>query len=335
VTGRLSDARTKFDRALTLSRQTADVVNQATALIYGAELESWEGYYARAAELYDEGIRLGRAHNIVATLEGMFMSGVNFTGQGAYDRALAIFDEGLTLAERVGDENYTPRYLNSIGWLHIECGDLDRARELNQRAAEGGRQRGDHESFANAELNLGDIALLKGDLALASEYLEGVLRLVRAPSTSEWMRWRYSMHLFASLAELELARGDLDGARGHADECLERASRTWSRKYLVKGWRLRGELSLARRHWDDAEDALRQALVVAQSIDNPSQLWKTHVALGRLGAERQRPELVRHAWQAARDAVDRVNEKLCHPGLRATFASSPLIRQVLGFEPPS
>jgi len=335
VTGRLDDARKKFDRALALSRQAADVVNQATALVYGAELESWEGHYARAAELYDEGIRLGRAHNILATLEGMFMAGVNFTGAGAYDRALATFDEGLTLAERVGDENYTPRYLNSIGWLHIECGDLDRARELNQRAAEGGRQRGDHESFANAELNLGDIAMLKGDLAAAREYLEGVLRLVKAPSTSEWMRWRYSMHLFASLGELALANGNLDGARGCADECLERATRTRSRKYLVRGWRLRGELALARRHWDDAEQALRQALSVAESIGNPTQLWKTHAALGRLATARQHPELARQAWLAARQVIDRVRENLQHPQLRTSFTSSPMIREALRLESES
>ena len=334
MTGRLADARTKFDHALTLSRRTADVVNQATALIYGAELESWEGHYARATELYDEGLRLGRAHNILATLEGMFMSGVNFTGQGAYDRALTIFDEGLALAERVGDENYTPRYLNSIGWLHIECGDLDRARELNQRAADGGRQRGDHESFANAELNLGDIALLTGDLVSAREYLEGVLRLVRAPSTSEWMRWRYSIHLFASLGELALARGDLDEARGHANECLERATRTRSRKYLVKGWRLHGELALARRRWDDAEHALRQALEVAQSIDNPTQLWKTHVALASLGTGRHRRDLAQQEWEAARQVINRIRDNIRHPGLSTSFSSSPIIHKVLESEPP-
>jgi tetratricopeptide (TPR) repeat protein len=328
VTGRLDDARTKFDRALALSRQTADVVNQATALVYGAELESWEGHYARAAELYDEGVRLGRAHNILATLEGMFMSGVNFTGQGAYDRALAIFDEGLTLAERVGDENYTPRYLNSIGWLHMECGDLERARELNQRAAEGGRKRGDHESFANAELNLGDIALLKGDLALARDYLEGVLRLVRGLSTSEWMRWRYSMHLFASLGELALARGDSDTARGHADECLERATRTRSRKYIVKSWRLRGELALARRHGDDAEHALRQALEVAQSIDNPTELWKTHAALGRLYAALRLPEASSKAYRSAVKVVDRIKASVDDPKLAETLATAPRFREL-------
>jgi hypothetical protein len=49
----------------------------------------------------------------------------------------------------------------------MECGDQGRAIELNRRAAEGGRVRGDHESIANAELNLGDIFLSQGDLVLA------------------------------------------------------------------------------------------------------------------------------------------------------------------------
>ena len=335
VTGRLTEARVKFDRALILSRQTADVANQATALVYGAELESWEGHYARAAELYDEGIRLGRAHNILATLEGMFMSGVNFTGQGAYDRALAIFDEGLTLAERVGDENYTPRYLNSIGWLHMECGNLDRARELNERASVGGRNRGDHESFANAELNLGDIALVMGDLPLAREFIEGVHRLVQDPATNEWMRWRYSMHLFASLGELALARGHLAQAREHADECLERATRTRSRKYLVKGWRLRGEIAKARRMWEDADRALREALGVAEFLGNPTQLWKTHVAIGALHSELKRPQEARLAYDAARNVVEQIKSRLRNPGLRTSLESAPFIRRVYELATPA
>ncbi|MGH7263853.1 MAG: hypothetical protein ACREMB_03225 [Candidatus Rokuibacteriota bacterium] len=329
IAGRLAEARTKFDRALALSRQANDVVNQAGALVFGAEIEGWEGHFARAAQLYDEGIRLGRAHNVlVPVLEGMFMSGVNFTGQGTYDSALDILEEGLGLAERVGDENYTPRYLNSLGWLYMECGDLDRARELNQRAAEGGRKRGDHESFANAELNLGDIALLNGDLPLARDYLEGVHRLIEDSATSEWMRWRYSIHLFASLGELALARGDLAGAREHADECVERATRTRSRKYLVKGWRMRGEIATARRMWEDAERALREALAVAEFIGNPIQLWKTHVAVGELHSERKTPDAARQAYGAARNVIERIKSRLHNPGLRASLESAPLIRRV-------
>jgi tetratricopeptide (TPR) repeat protein len=258
----------------------------------------------------------------------MFLSGVNSTGQGAYDRALAILKDGLALAERIGDETYTPRYLNSLGWLHMECGDLDRARDLNQRAAEGGRKRGDHESFANAELNLGDIALLNSDLAVARDYLEGVHRLVHDPATSEWMRWRYSIHLFASLGELALARGDLARASEHADECLERATRTRSRKYLVKGWRLRGEIARARRKWEDADGAFREALAVAKVIGNPTQLWRTHLAVGELSSERKTPVAARQAYEAARDVIARTKAGLQNPGLRASLESAPLVRRV-------
>jgi hypothetical protein len=119
---------------------------------------------------------------------------------------------------------------NTLGWLWMECGDLARAGELNAAAADGARKRGDPETIANPELNLADIFIAKGDLALAGELLEGVHALVRAPSTSEWMRWRYSTHLLASLADLELARGDHAAAQARATECLDLATLAQSRK---------------------------------------------------------------------------------------------------------
>src|SRR4030095_9201915 len=138
--------------------------------------------------------------------EGHFMAGVNLTGMGDYDAALAILQDGLALAQKVGDENYTPRSLNSLGLLYMECGALDRAYELNRLAAVQARKRGDHEMIANAELNLADILLQRGDLALALELLESVQRLIEDPANSGWMRWRYSLHWYASLAEHAGAR---------------------------------------------------------------------------------------------------------------------------------
>jgi tetratricopeptide (TPR) repeat protein len=256
------------------------------------------------------------------------MWAINLTGKGDYDGALAMLEEGLALAEKVGDENYTPRYLNSLGWLYIECGDLDRARELNRRGSEGARKRRDDESIANAELNLGDICLITGDLPLAHEILDGVHRQVKNPATSEWMRWRYSIHLFASLAELQLARGDLAKARDLADHCLELATRTNSRKYLVKAWRLKGEVALARRQWDECGAALRQAMHTARAIASPTQLWKTHLAVGRLHNEAKRPDLARSAYREARAVVEQVRAGFRSPELRFSFERTPLVQQV-------
>src|SRR5262249_25562746 len=153
-------------------------------------------------------------------------------------------------------------------------------------------------------------------------------RLVHHPATSDWMKWRYSVHLFSSLGELWLARGEPAKAGEFAAQCLEIATRTNSRKYVVKGWRLLGEIALTRRQWDGAEGWLRQALTLAQAVGNPTQLWKTHLTLGRLYAEARRPDQARQAYQAAREVIERVKVSLQDPGLRASLARSPLFQPV-------
>ena len=86
-----------------------------------------------------------------------------------------LFEEGLALAERVGDINSVPRYLNSLAWLLSECGDYDRALEMFGAAAERARK-WPHavgvEIAAYCEVNRGDVFLDKGDLTLAAEFLE-------------------------------------------------------------------------------------------------------------------------------------------------------------------
>jgi class 3 adenylate cyclase/tetratricopeptide (TPR) repeat protein len=319
--GRLDEARTELERTITISRPLGDVANEAAALIYEAEMPGWEAKFDEAAHLYTAGLQLARAHNVLMPLlEGLFMYGITLTGKGDYDGALALLTEGLALTEKVGDENFVPRYLNSLGWLHLECGDLDRALDLNRQGAAGGQKRGDPEMIANAELNLGDIFLMQGDLVLAQEYLDKVYRLTHDPATSDWMKWRYSMHLFASLGDLWLTRGDLAKAQEYVALCLQGATRTNARKYLIKGWRLQGEIALARQQRDEAEGWLQQALALAQVVGNPTQLWKTHLALGRLHAEVQHPEQERQEYGAAREVIDRLRENLQEPGLRASLA---------------
>jgi tetratricopeptide (TPR) repeat protein len=169
---------------------------------------------------------------------------------------------------------------------------------------------------------------VQGDLTLAQEFLDGVYRLAHNPETNEWMKWRYSTHLFASLGELWLARGEPARAEEFAAQCLEIATRTNSRKYVVKGWRLLGEIALARRQWDEAEKALQQALTIAQVIGNPTQLWKTHLTYGHLYTAIRKPEMAQQSYGAARDVLERVKGSLRDPGLRASLENSPLMRRV-------
>ena len=330
ITGRLDQAKDEIDRALTVSRSGGDVFHQSSLAHSCWTIQELGGRVRGGiSPLMPRPCAIAREHNLlVPLLDGLFAYGLALTGKGDYDAALAMLEEGLALSEKVGNEVWHHRLLNSLGWLYIELGDLDRALDLNRQRAEGARKRGDHEMIANAELNLGDIFLAKGDLVLAQEFLDAVYRLVNDPATSEWMKWRYSIHLFASLGELWLAREDPVQAREFAEQCLELATRTNSRKYLVKGYRLMGEIALARRQWDEAERALRQALTIAQAIGNPTQLWKTHLAYGHLYTAIRKPEMAQQAYGAAREVIERVKGSLRDPGLRASLESSPLMRRV-------
>jgi class 3 adenylate cyclase/tetratricopeptide (TPR) repeat protein len=335
VTGRLAEAAATVERVFAITRASGDVVNRASALVFAAELKHWEDRFAEASAMYAEGMELGRRHNVMgALLEGGFMWGVNLTGHGRYDEAIAVFEEGLALAEKVGDENYTPRYLNSLGRLYFECGDLGRAEDLNRRAAEGARRRRDDESIANADLNLADVVLARGDHVLAREMLEEARHTMNHPATSEWGRWRYSMHLFASLGEAALAAGDLDELRRCADMCLELAVRSHSPKYIIRGWRLRGEFAAVRGDHGGAVRALREALRGAEGTGSPAAQWRTQAALGRILAAHGRPDDAHAAYAAGREVLQGLMRSIHDSRLRVALENDLAIRRVIDLGAP-
>jgi len=130
-----------------------------------------------------------------------------------------------------------------------------------------------------------------------------------------------------------VARGDQDKAREWTDRCLELATRSRAPKNLVKGWRLRGEIALGRRQWDDATAALDRALEIARSLGNPTQLWRTYDALTRLHDARRDPDAARHAARAAREVLEGVRGRLRDERLRAAFDASTAIQRVYRLGP--
>ena len=328
VTERLDEARVELLETFRFSRAVVAHAPEVFALGFVAIQANWEGRYGEAVEKVADAVRVARENGLlVPLLWAVWISGVVAAGKGDYDRALTTLEEHLALCEKVGDEVMSHRVLNTLGWIWTEFGDAARAADVNRRGAEGARKRGDPETLANAELNLCDALLGQGDLVQAKEIAEGVNRLVKDPSTSEWMRWRYSTHLFATMGDIAAARGDHAAAREWADRCLEIATRTHAPKNLVKGWRLRAEIAMARRQWDDAAAALAQALGIARTIGNPTQLWRTYDALTRLHDARREPDAGRRAAAAAREVLDTIKNGLRDERLRAAFEASAAIRR--------
>jgi tetratricopeptide (TPR) repeat protein len=253
---------------------------------------------------------------------------------GEYDAALAAFGEGLTLAEKIGDDAYLARFLNTLGWLRIDCGEFARGIELSERSYEVTNRsaRAGHGTGAERRAfirnNEADALIAQGDLAGAAEALEESLHTVQHPPPSRWMTWRYATHCYASLGQLALLRGDAAQARRMADESLELATPTSSRKYESWAWRVKGESATALHAWDEAEEALRRAHAIAEGIRQPRSTWLCQVALGRLHAARGRREEALGHYRAARALIAALRAGVQDAGLRAGLESSPLIREI-------
>jgi tetratricopeptide (TPR) repeat protein len=335
ITGRLDEAQEEFTQTLAVSRSAGDVLHEALTLGFQGGFKNWAGEFEAAAAIADTALNKARdSNNLLAVTLGYFWKALPLIGKGDYDDARKTVEEGLALTEKMGDEVIYQRLLNISGWLHGELGDFERAIDLNRRCAEGARKRGDPETVANAELNIADVLMVQGDLVVAGELLEGVHRIVEDKAVSEWQKWRYSMHLFAGLGELWLARGDTAKAREFADRCVEQATRTTSRKYVIRGWRLRGEIALARGQWDEADAALRRALEIAQVVRNPTHLWKTHAAFGRLRDEQGKPDEARGAYAAARQTVDGMRARLTSPELKAALDRAAFVKRLAELSAP-
>ena len=335
LNARLDEAEADVGRALAIGRAVGDPNRQALALHFLSLRRSWQGEYRPSLELSEEGIRIAREHHLVIPLlRCLWNEGLAANDLGHHDRALAALGEGLALAEKIGDDAYIPRFLNTVGWLRIECGDYAGGVELSQRSYEltaissrAGHGTGE-ERRAFIRNNQADAWMAQGDLAAAAEALGESHHVVRHPPSSRWMTWRYATHCYAGLGQLAILQGDPERAGRLADQSLEIGLPTRSRKFEAWAWRIKGESATARRAWDEAEDALRRSCTLAEAIGQPRQTWLSHVALGRLDAARGRRDDAAARYRGAWAIITGLRATTREPGLRAGLESSPLIREV-------
>jgi class 3 adenylate cyclase/tetratricopeptide (TPR) repeat protein len=335
LNGRLDASEADVGRALAIARKIGDPSRQALSLHFLALSRSWQGRYQDSLVRSAEGIRIAREHRLVIPLlRCLWNQGVALHELGDHDGALSTLSEGLALAEKIGDDAFIPRYLNTLGWVRIDCGDFAEGIALSERSYEVTAQSSRARAASGAERrafirnNQADALMARGDLGAAAEVLGETHHIVLHPPPSRWMTWRYTVHCYASSGQLALLRGDTDGARRWADQSLERATPTASQKYESWAWRIKGESATMSRAWGDADDALRRALAIAETIEQPRQMWLNQLALGRLQAALGRKDEARERGRAALDAVTTVRARTREPSLRAGLESAPAIREI-------
>ncbi|HWG36566.1 MAG TPA: winged helix-turn-helix domain-containing protein, partial [Terriglobales bacterium] len=182
---------------------------------------------------------------------------------GDWDAALDLYQRALALLHGLDEHEKTGAVLNNMAILEEDQGQLAASARLFEQARQHFAACNDQLNVATALVNLGDVAMARGQLAAAAARYSAALALGRVvnPHGIEYP-------LF-SLAKVRLEQGDPDTARRLALQAL----------------------AVARAR-NPASDAVSQSLLVAGDIS---------AALGDLEGAKQEYQLALGEWQKLND----------------------------------
>jgi class 3 adenylate cyclase len=297
---------------------------------------NWRGEFARAVDLSRAAVfKAAETHDGFQELFSLAFQCLAHLGLGEYREGLAVIADGLGKARERQNLFIQARLTNTLGWFYQEVGDFRRARALDEEAVGLGRAANNSNAEISSLINLGCDLVYTGDIAKGLALLEESKDRVEKHAFGAH-RWRWGNRFAASLAEAFLRAGDLDRAREHAVSCIAQARRTDSRKYVAKGHALLGEIALAAGQRGEAETALREALLGAQSIRYPVLTWQAAHGLGRAlipaegerGVQSRRVEEANAMLQLAADTLAAIAAALPEADQRASLAGWDRVQAV-------
>lgn len=325
IIGQHEPARRFQEQAEGYARLVQDPSTLADSLRLRGVSDIWAGDYPTAERVLSEAQEWAqRGQHAYGRISLYAWLGLAHIEQGHYERARAILDEGLSQAADL-DENLLlqVRLLNMLAYLYGEVGDIDQARQFSRRALETGRRRADDDNFeatCYALLELATQHLREGQVAATAPYIRE-FEVLSARST-DYVRFRYMNRYRLLQAELALALGQFEEALAQSAQTRADAEATGLRKNVAKCRLLEGQALTGLGQVDQAVEALRQAVALADEIGHGSLRWQARLRLAQAAlADQSSAETYREALSL----VEAIAGQLSDPHLLSCFLSSPLV----------
>ncbi|MCA9878448.1 MAG: AAA family ATPase [Thermomicrobiales bacterium] len=315
-----SDEHARAAIELALRAQDADIVSRSLQI--RSILEVWQGQYAVAAEHAQESLRLApQGHDGLTFVGAHWRLGLALGESGRYSEALRVLRRGMENAAEIGERYYLSKLLNTLGWLHLEVGAADMAREWDLRALETVRS-SKLDRVTEAErytlLNLASDELAAGRVLAAAAYLHEFAPL---RDQSDYGRYRYLNRAQLVQADLALAQGDAVSALNAATTAGRLASEMAMRKNLARSHLLTGRALLALRRPREALATLRDGVALADDLGHGRLRWQGRLWLGQgLAATHQDATLT---LLEARQILEELGRAIDEDALRAALWASP------------
>lgn len=273
------------DALSTRSLARADALNGAGVLAF------YQGDYAAAAPLHEEGLSICRELGDKKGAAIALANRANVSAvQGDYAGARARYEEGLATWRELNDKKRIATILNNLGNIVTEQGDYETARRLQEESLALEREFGNRQGEATSLNNLGILAEERGDYPAARALYEESLSIHRELG----MRASQASNL-CGLGNVALKEGN---PQLSYDLCLESLT---IRRELGDRWGTPisllslGVAALELGDRAAARSLLRESLTGHQQIENPLGI---SAALGSLATYAGNTEQAARLWGA-------------------------------------
>jgi hypothetical protein len=135
----------------------------------------------------------------------------------------------------------------------------------------------------------------------------------------------------SALAELWLAKADLQKARTEAEEFLHVTLATAERTWQALAWEVNARVAVADGDMAGAQEFIAKGLSAVEGFEVPLASWRVHATAAELYAGTGNSELAECHRVLSRDTIMKLANSLpAADPLRRTFLAAPVIRNTLG-----
>lgn len=247
VLGDLKKARPLLIQALDLSEDAVDAEGKAWCLSYLVQYYNWTGEFHEALAVseelqqFNETFKSPFFHIVLH-----FRKGLIYGAMGKLKEAEEVLQGGLKHLETGDEKFWKPRFLNTLGWIRSEAGDLKEALKLNQEALRLALPTGDPETIHNAEVNVGENYLEMGELEKADKVLKNVRNQLRN-KRNLYAGWRYKTRLLIALADLHGRSNDHRTGLRLINQAIKTAQQNGAAKHEARALHVKARMLLKSR----------------------------------------------------------------------------------------
>ncbi len=201
-----------------------------------------------------------------------------FAQLGNWEDAIGNFYRAIALAEKSGYEYIRWSAMNMLGELFLKRNRLERAIELFSAVVDAGRKgRTASELLRDGLTNLGEAYYRHHNLAAAAKVYEEAID--RCKKTEDRMGL---VEAYWRMAELELARGEMERCQGLCTRARELARELELRKSEAEALRVEGLLEMEKGMTAAASDCFKRALTILADAPESYEFARVQFQYGRL-----------------------------------------------------